>query len=97
MFKRLSKYKRPFDRMIVRFREGGILNKLRADFSKNTKERLYSAKQVTDTEVLTLGNFEVPFYILMLMLSIASIVFLIEKGTIKKGKKRRQFLNSSSF
>ena len=79
VFKRFSKYKMPFDRMIVRYRENGIAEKIRSDYSKRTKEKLLlNSRKVINSAVLRIRHFEALFYLLMLMLLLAGILFSME-------------------
>ena len=78
LFKKLSPLKRPFDRLIVRFREAGILNNIRLGFGQGIKEKIESGSQRTNQVVLKISHYEVPFLFLIAMLSFDFIIFLLE-------------------
>ena len=77
-FKKHSHLKRSFDRAIIAFREAGSIEKL---IDSYTRANLVPQRRGTDDEltVLSLSHYEVPMYLVAVMLGISTLVFLLEQ------------------
>ena len=95
IFKKMSPFKIPYDRAIVRLREAGLFNRIM---------RLYSSARLstiveTQISVLKVEHYEGPIYLFVILNLLIVMVFLLEicVAWCKNGKSKTSLMQKSEI
>ena len=79
---KMNRYQKPFNKAILGLKEGGIIEKI---ISKYTDASIAKTPPKSNLQVLTVGHFETPMYLVLTMWSLNIIFFAFE--ILFKGKR----------
>ena len=85
IFKKMSPFKIPYDRVIVRLREAGVLDRVMTSYSSARA----STKVSTENSVLKVEHYEGPIYLFVILNFLNTMAFFFEILSIKWSKHRR--------